>query len=165
VLIGHLDQDPAHPVVLGSLYSSSRKPPHEAAATNDIKAIVTRSQHRIEFNDADKVITITTPSGNRLEFSDRDRSVVVQDQNANRISLSESGIVLDSPKDITLAAKGGITLDAVGAIRIQSKGDLKLEGLNITGAAQVALTVKGGASAELSASGQTTVKGAMVMIN
>ena len=165
VLIGHLDQDPGHPVVLGSLYSSHRKPPHEATATNDIKAIVTRSRHRIEFNDADKVITITTPSGNRLVFSDQDRSVVVQDQNANRFSLSESGITLDSPKDITLAAQGGITLDAVGAIRIQSKGDLKLDALNITGAAQVALTVKGGASAELSAPGQTTVKGAMVMIN
>jgi hypothetical protein len=37
--------------------------------------------------------------------------------------------------------------------------------LNVQATAQVGLTAKGTASAELSASGQTTVKGAMVMIN
>jgi len=37
--------------------------------------------------------------------------------------------------------------------------------LNITQIANVAFTAKGTATAELSASGQTTVKGAMVLIN
>jgi hypothetical protein len=40
-----------------------------------------------------------------------------------------------------------------------------VEGLNITNTAKVGFTAKGSASAEISASGQTIVKGAMVMIN
>jgi hypothetical protein len=38
-------------------------------------------------------------------------------------------------------------------------------GLNVSSDAQVGFSAKGTASAELSAAGQTVVKGAMVMIN
>ena len=73
--------------------------------------------------------------------------------------------MLDSPKDISISAKGKITLDAVGQISISSKADVKTAGMNINNTAQVGFVAKGSASAELSASGQTTVKGAVVMIN
>jgi len=89
----------------------------------------------------------------------------VQDQNGNSIKLSESGIALDSRKDIKLTANGGITLDAINAISITSKADVRTAGLNISCEAQSNFTGKGSATAELSASGQTTVKGALVMIN
>ena len=39
------------------------------------------------------------------------------------------------------------------------------KGLNVNAEASVSMTAKGSASAEFSASGTTTVKGAMVMIN
>jgi Rhs element Vgr protein len=166
VLLGHLNQDPCHPVVLGSLYSSSRTPPHALTAKNDIKAIVTRSGNRIEFDDADDRITVTTAAKNQLVLSDREKGVVVKDQSGNSIQLSAAGIALDSIQDITLVAhQGGITLDAVGAIAIRSRADVKLEGLNVACHAQVGVSAKGNATAELSASGQTTVRGAMVMIN
>jgi len=165
VVLGHFNDDPGHPVILGSLYSSSRKPPYALAAENDTKAVVTRCQHKIEFNEKDKIITVTTPASNQLVFSDKDKSILLKDQNGNSIKLDSGGITLDSPKDIKLSAKGGITLDAVNAIQATSKADVKLAGLNISAEAQVGATVKGSATAELSASGQTTVKGAMVMIN
>jgi uncharacterized protein involved in type VI secretion and phage assembly len=151
--------------VLGSLYSSSRTPPYALAAENNTKAIVTRYKHKIELDEDKKTITITTPSANQVVLDDTGKSILVKDQNGNSIKLSESGIALDSPKDITLTAKGGITLDAVNAIGLTSKADVKAAGLNIACDAQVGFTAKGAASAELSASGQTTVKGAMVMIN
>ncbi len=166
VLLGHLDQDPCHPVVLGSLYSSNHAPPHALTAKNDIKAIVTRSGTRIEFDDADRLITLTTPARNQLVLSDSDKGVTVKDQSGNRIQLSEEGIALDSIKGITLVARqGGITLDAPGAITIRSKADVTLEGLNVACHAQARFAAKGTATAELSAAGQTTVRGAMVMIN
>jgi hypothetical protein len=43
--------------------------------------------------------------------------------------------------------------------------DLKASGMNVACEAQVGFTGKGSATAELSAAGQTTVKGALVMIN
>ena len=48
---------------------------------------------------------------------------------------------------------------------ISSKADVKAQGLNVECQAQVGFAAKGTATAELSASGQTTVRGAMVMIN
>lgn len=165
VLLGYLNDDPCHPVVLGSLYSSARTPPYALAAENDTKALVTRCQHRFEFNEADKIITLTTPAKNQLVLDDKDQSILIKDQHGNSIKLSSEGIALDSPKDIKLSAKGGISLEAVNAITLKSQADLKANALNISCEAQMALSAKGSASAELSASGQTTVKGALVMIN
>ncbi len=165
VVLGYFGNDPSHPVVLGSLYSSKRAPPYALEAANNTKAFVTRCQSKIEFNEADKVITVTTPAANKIVISDTDKSIVLTDQNGNELKLSPAGISLDSPKDIQLTAKGRIVLDAVGAVSITSKADVKASGLNIECQAQVGVTAKGGASAELSAAGQTTVKGALVMIN
>jgi len=165
VILGYFNNDPSHPVILGSLYSSKRKPPYALAAENNTKAIVTRSKMKMEFEEKDKVITISTPGNNKIVISDKDKSILIQDQNNNKVELKPDGIVLDSPKDITITAKGKITLDAVQTIGITAKQDVKTAGLNISNEAQVGFTAKGNATAELSASGQTTVKGAMVMIN
>lgn len=64
-----------------------------------------------------------------------------------------------------LTAKGATTLDAVGALNIGAGADVKVAGLTVVCDAQVGFSAKGAASAGLSAAGQTTVKGAMVMIN
>jgi Rhs element Vgr protein len=165
VVLGYFNNDPSHPVILGSLYSSKQAPPYTVAAENDTKAIVTRSKLTVEFDEKDKVITVKTPGANKIVLSDKDKSILLQDQNDNKVELNASGIALSSPKDITVTAKGKITLDAVGAVSISSKADVKSAGLNVNCEAQVGFVAKGNASAELSASGQTTVKGAMVMIN
>jgi hypothetical protein len=48
---------------------------------------------------------------------------------------------------------------------LKSTTDLKAEGLNVELKAKMGLKAQGSATAEISASGTTTVKGAMVMIN
>lgn len=165
VVLGFVNGDPSHPVILGSVYSSKRKPAYEPSADNFIKAIVTKSKLKIEFDDDKKSITILTPGNNKIVLSDDAKSIVLHDQTDNKVSLTTTGIALDSPKDITLTAKGKISLDAVGNVSVASKADIKQEALNIASTAKVGLSAKGTASAELSASGQTTVKGALVMIN
>ena len=79
--------------------------------------------------------------------------------------MGSDGIALDSPKDIKINAKGKISIAAMGSIETRSKADVTVEGLKIDNNAKTSFCAKGSASAELSASGQTTVKGAMVMIN
>ena len=165
VVLGYFNNDPSHPVILGSLYSSSRAPAHELDAQNSTKSIVTRGGSRIEFNDVDQRITVSTPGLNQLVLSDEGPSVLLHDQHGNQIALTARGITLTSPGDITLSAQGQITIDAVGAVSISSTADVKVAGLNVSSEAQVALTAKGTASAELSATGQTVVKGALVLIN
>jgi Rhs element Vgr protein len=165
VVLGYLNNDPSNPVILGSLYSSKNTPPYELTADNFIKSIVTKSQLKIEFDDEKKITTIMTPGNNKVVLSDDEESILLQDQNDNNIELNADGIVLDSPKDIKITAKGKISIDATGELGIKSAADVVIEGMNITQTANTGFTAKGNASAELSASGQTTIKGAMVMIN
>lgn len=165
LIIGFMNQDPVHPVILGSLYGGKHKPPYEYEAKNNKKAIVTREKMRIEFDEEKKIITVSTPGKNTVELSDDGKHIRLTDPNKNGITMDKNGITLSSAKDITLKARGGITMDATMKISGTTKQDISLEGLNVKVQAKIGATVKGNATAELSASGQTIVKGAMVMIN
>ena len=165
VVLGYFNNDPSAPVILGSLYSSKNKPPYPFTDDNFKKAVTTRTGLTLEFDDEKKIITLETPGKNKIVISDDDKSILLQDQNNNQVKLGTAGISLDSPKDITLTAQGGISLSAMANVEIKATQDAKMEGLNVTHSAQIGFTAKGNATAELSASGQTTVKGAMVMIN
>ena len=100
-----------------------------------------------------------------MELNDDGKSVTLTDANGNEVKMDKDGISLSSAKDIKLSAKGNITMDATMKLSGSAKQDASLEGLNVTVQGKMGATVKGNATAELSASGQTTVKGAMVMIN
>lgn len=165
VILGYFNSDPSHPVILGSLYSTKHKPALALAAENNTKSIVTRSKITIEFNEEKKILTLKTPGNNQVVLSDEGKSISLQDQNGNSVILSDKGIALDSGKDISIKAKGKVIIDAMGNLECASKADAKIEGMNVNLNAKVGLTAKGSASAEFSASGQTVVKGAMVMIN
>lgn len=165
VLVGFMNQDPGHPVILGSLYGEKHKPPYEYEAKNNTKAIVTREKMRIEFDEEKKVITVSTPGKNTVEISDDGKHIRLTDQHKNEIKMDSGGITLTSSKDLTLKAKGNINMDATMKLSGTAKQDVSLDGLNVKVQAKVGASVKGNATAELSASGQTTVKGAMVMIN
>ena len=165
VLVGFVNNDPAHPVILGSIYGAKHKPPYEYTAENNTKALVTREKLKIEFDEEKKIITVSTPGNNKVELNDDGKSVTLTDANGNEVKMDKDGISLSSAKDIKLSAKGNITMDAMMKLSGSAKQDASLEGLNVTVQGKMGATVKGNATAELSASGQTTVKGAMVMIN
>lgn len=165
VILGFFNNDPRFPVILGSLYSSKNKIPYELTSDNFTKAIVTKSKLKIEFDDDKKVTNIETPGGNKIVISDDEKSILLNDQNNNKVQLNSDGIVLDSPKDIKITSKAKISMNGATGIEIKSNSDVKITGLNISQTANASLTAKGTASAEFSASGNTIVKGAMVLIN
>jgi len=165
VVLGFLDNDGRFPVILGSLYSGNNALPYTPGANNYTKAFVTYSRMKIEFDEEKKNISICTPGNNSIVISDDGKSIEIKDQNSNSIKLSADGIVIDSAKDVKISAKGNITMNAVAEIAATATQDLKLKGMNINADAQVGFTARGNATAEISASGQTTVKGGIVMIN
>lgn len=165
VVLGFLNDDPSHPVILGSLHSSKNKAPREIEAENKLKAIVTKSKLTIEFDDDKKILTLSTPGGNSIVLSDDGKSIELKDQTGNKVTLGQSGINLESPKDVTIKATGAVSIESTGKMSLKAQQDLAAEGMNVQVKAQIGLAAKGAATAELSASGQTTVKGAMVMIN
>jgi type VI secretion system secreted protein VgrG len=166
VLVDFEGEDAEKPFVVGSMYHGKNKPPKKWPDNkNSFKGIVTKNNLRIEFDDEKKITTIDTPGGNKVVISDDEKSILLSDQNRNTVELKPSGITLDSPKDIKITSKSKITIDATAGVDISSVADVKVTGLNISQTANVSFTAKGNASAELSAAGATTVKGAMVMIN
>ena len=166
VILGFFGGDPSSPVILGSLYSGKRTPPQALEQKNNIKQILTREKLSVEFNEEKKSITVTTPGKRKIVLDDDGKKISLEDGSDNKIEMSDSGIKMESKKDIVIDTKGKFNVSAVGGINLAAKsGDLKGEGLNVEFTGKVGFTGKGNAKAEVSASGQTTIKGAMVMIN
>lgn len=165
VVVGFFNNDPGHPVVLGSMYSSKQLPPYELKAENYKKAVVTKEKMKLEFDEEKKIITLETPGKNSIVIDDDGTQIKLTDQNKNEIIMDKDGITLNSAGKIVLKAKQDISGEATGKISMAAKADVELDGMNVKATAKTGFTAKGNATAELSASGQTTVKGGMVMIN
>ena len=157
VVLGFLNDDPRHPVVLGMLHSSAKPAPLTATADNFQKGIFTRSGMTLLFDDKQPRITLETPGGNKIVISDEDKGIVLSDQNQNSITLNDSGISLKSPKDITLDATGKLTLKATQ--------DVSIQGLNVKAAANAQFKATGNAGAEVSTGAIAVLKGSLVQIN
>ena len=165
VLVTFINNDPRFPVITGALYSAKNKPKEIPDDKNQFKAIHSKSGIRIRFDDEDKVLILETPGENTFTLDDKEKCITLTDITGNTMVLNDSGVAIESAKDMKLSAKGNVDISATGSIGLNATSDVKADGANIQLSAKTSFTAKGNASAEISASGQTTVKGAMVMIN
>jgi Rhs element Vgr protein len=150
VIVGFINNDPRHGVVLGMLNSSKHPAPIEAKDDNHEKGYVSRSKMKMVFNDEKKIINIETPGGHKVQIDEDAKKIHLEDMNGNKITMNEDGINIESIKDII----------------IKAANDVKMEGgsnVNVKGGAQT--KVEGGAGAEISSGATTAVKGSMVNIN
>lgn len=156
VVVGFLGDDPRHPVILGMCHSSAKPAPEPAKDDNHHKGYVSREKLKFTFDDEKKIITLETPGGNKMVLSEEDKGISLVDQNGNKITLNDSGIKIESSKDLILKASN----------------DVSIEGMNTELKAQTAFKASGSASAEVSGasttikgSATTVIKGGMVQIN
>ena len=149
LIVGFVDDNPNNAVVLGMLHSSTLPSPIEKSDSNHQKGIISREKLKILFDDDQKVLTLDTPGNNRITLSDADGGIYIQDQNGNKISLDSNGISMETNQAINLKASQGISIEGSN-VNIKANSQLKLQGT---------------AACELSASGNTIVKGAIVQIN
>jgi Rhs element Vgr protein len=148
VIVGFLNDDPRHPIVMGMLHSSAKPAPEPAKDTNHHKGYVSREKLKFNFDDEKKVITLETPAGNKITLSEDQPGLKLEDQNGNKITMDDSGITIESSK----------------ALILKATTDLKIEGMNMSAKASSSFKAEGTASAEISGA-STTVKGsAMVEI-
>jgi type VI secretion system secreted protein VgrG len=82
---------------------------------------------------------------------------------SNSIKIDQSGITIKAAQ-VTVQATGSASVNGA-SVDVTSQGDANVSGINVNVTAQIGATLKGNATAEVSASGQTTVKGGIVMIN
>ncbi|MCA0213292.1 MAG: hypothetical protein LCH79_08975 [Proteobacteria bacterium] len=119
----------------------------------------------VQVSEALGKVTIITRASSKIVIDDPNKTLCLHDINGNKIEMGPEGITITSVKDLTFVAAGHMQLQATGNITTAARADVVHTGLNISQTAQVGYVAKGNASAELSAAGTTTVKGAMVMIN
>lgn len=168
VILGFVNDDPGHPVILGSLYSGAKKvAPYTPDAKNGTKALVTAAGLKVILDDEKKVITLETPKANKLVLADDEGSITLEDQHGNQLKLGSEGIELTSTKKVTVKAQTGVDLTATsGDIQHSaSAGKVAASALNVTLEAQMELSASGNAKAALEAKGETTITGALVRIN
>jgi Rhs element Vgr protein len=150
VVLGFLDEDPRHGVILGMLHSSALPAPMQGADDNHQKGYVSRAGMKLTFDDENKVVVLETPAGNSVTLSEKDKSIVLACQNGNSISLNADGIAIESAKALTFKAGTEAKMESGTSFGVKGGTELKLEGST---------------QAELSSSAVTVVKGGMVQIN
>jgi len=169
VVIGFLNEDPRYPVILGSMYSSSKNQPYQSlspAEKNPLKAIVSKSGIVVQFDDENKILTIITPDKNQVVLSDKDKQITIQDDNQNSIVMSSSGITIKSPKDINIQADQKVSISGAQGVSIQSSGgDVTVSGMNISQTAQSQYSAAGNMTAKINGGTELTLQSAMIMIN
>ena len=166
VVLGFLGDDVRCPVILGALDSKERAPAYPPDEKSTKKSIVTSSKLTLEFDDDKKVITLTTPGNNQLVISDEAKGLTLTDQQQNSITLSDQGLALVSKSGLSISAEQDIQITSTGgSVRIQAGQQAELKGLNVSVTADAELLLSGSATAALKGGTETTIKGAIVMIN
>jgi uncharacterized protein involved in type VI secretion and phage assembly len=164
VIVGFLNNDPRHPVVLGMLNSSTKPAPLKAANKNDEKGYTSRSGMKMIFNDDEKSLKIETPAGKKVTISEKDGLIKIEDENNNKVTMDSSAISLESGADIKLKATGDLTIEAVNiSLSPSSSFSVSAGGASIkadSGSASLSAP-----SVKVEGSGTATIKGGVVMIN
>lgn len=149
VIVGFVNDDPNHAVILGMLHSSAKPAPLTASDDNHEKGFVTRSEMKLLFNDDKKSIIIETPGGKKVTIDDDAGIIKIEDDNRNIITMDDTGIAMESGKDFS----------------IKATGDCNIEAMNINVKANAQFKAEGSAGAEVSTSAVAVLKGSLVQIN
>jgi uncharacterized protein involved in type VI secretion and phage assembly len=179
VLVDFVDGDVDQPYVLGSFFSTDVRPfnpPSDwAGDPNNIRAIRTRSGNTIEIHDTDgaeKVIIYDKDEKNKITLDSANSLLSIQTE--GELNLSANKIIMEAKEELYLGCDKTVDIEGIeevhmrspsGKIRVASAQDMKIEGNNVNVGATASFKAEANASAEVSANGNTTIRGTMVQIN
>lgn len=106
VLVSFGAGSPDHPYVVGALWNGKDGPPESIDAGNNVRAIVSRNDIRIVFDDHDgaEVLTLSTPGGRKVTLSDAGQTLKVEDPLGNSVEFAVGGITLNTSGRLSISA-------------------------------------------------------------
>lgn len=165
VAVGFMDEDPASPVVLASLYSRTRAPTYPANEADDKKAIVTRSKMEITFDDKDVVLEVRTPAGRYARLDDKAKTLTVADPFGNKLEMSQARVELVSDKEMVLKSGTDLKIQCGASMTVDVTAKYSLDAKQIAATAAAQLSIASNGVGELKAAAPLTISGALVKIN
>ncbi len=162
VLIAFQMGDISRPIVIGSLWNTKDKPPHDMDDKNNIRKMTSRAGHQLEFDDTDQggQVRIKTNKGSHLTLNDKEDTIQLNDKNGQMTITIKGGSQVEIK-----AGSNKITLTQQGDVKIESQKAVSIKSTQVTLEATAALKLKGGASLDLQSDGLVNIKGSMVKIN
>lgn len=153
VLVAFAGGDVHTPFVIGSLWNGDQHPPQQTDEDNNIREVVSRQGHRLQFDDGQKGghLRIETNGGHKIELVDTDgneRIDILDESGTNRIRL-------DSTTD-TVSIEADDTLE-LSAQKLTLEGDT----IDINGRQSLDLTSN--SSVLLSSNGKLDIESTMAM--
>lgn len=169
VIVAFEHDDMSRPVILGVVWNSVDRPPEEmdADGKNNIRALHTRSGHKLVFNDSEdepSILIVDKTGENRIFIDSKANKMAIKVKGDLSIEVGGAikitagkNITLESQADVEMKAQGKGTFESQGAMNLKSSAQLGLEG--------TAQTELKGKTVAVSGDMTTTIKGGTVMIN
>lgn len=127
VLVGFIDREQAHPVVLGGVWNANQPPPDDNAhESNDRRIIRTRAGHELRFDDGDaNEIELKLADGPRVYLAKN--TAILEDGAGNIVEIKDGSISITADQKITLKA-AQVIIDASGKAEVKAGGTCKVQG-------------------------------------
>lgn len=172
VIVAFLGGQMEKPIVVGSVWSKSVKPPvGNETGKNFSKIIKTKSGHELRlYDEKDKgKITLKSSKGYTLFMDDENEKMIIKDpDNKNKLEMSskDGKIVIEAEKKIEIkAGSSSIIIDGTGnKISIQSN-TIEVKGLQVNIKGDTTVKLESGATMEVKAGAIAQIKGNPVSIN
>ncbi len=133
VVVGFFNDDPRQPVILGSLYSSTNKPPKDWqkwSADNIHKGYVSKSGITIAIDDKDKILTLLTSEKQSVTLDEKNKTIEIVDVNKNKITLNDKGVVLEVADKLSIKAKGDVEIKGKN-IKLNASANVEIKGSKV----------------------------------
>jgi len=172
VITGFEGDSPTKPYVIGSVYHGKAKNAY-ANDGNDVKTFQSRSGNKLVMDDKAGSVFVEDKDGNSMKMDGAGKVDILSNESItltcgdSKIEMKKDGTINITGKEITINASEKAMMGSKQASFTASGGgnEAKMEGTKAEVSGMSEVKVSGGATAELSASGNTTVKGAMIMLN
>lgn len=171
VLVAYIDGDSAKPVVIARLWDSENAPPAKVQdGKNDIRMIKSRNGNTITLDDTEgkEKVIVETKAGLKVSLDDEKQAIDISDKDAkNTVKIDAKGgnISINANTKIEFkAGSGTVTIDKNGVKVDGSSGKFNASGSQVIIEGSSKTAVSGG-MLNLEASGNATLKGAIVKIN
>jgi uncharacterized protein involved in type VI secretion and phage assembly len=117
VVAGFDQGDPKSVIVLGSVYSKSRKPP---VTDKDTRILQTTKNHFIKIVEDPGRITIETAAGQRVDIDDQGKTITIEATETVTVNGAKK-VNVNASESVTIKGATGVTVDGGSSVTVKAQ--------------------------------------------